>query len=261
VILAIDVGNTRTTIGVLDDTDVVFAWHTRTERHSTSDEFAIFLMNLLKLNQVEPETIEGGILSTVVPAMKATISSAVAKVTGQKIMVVGPGVKNGLKIRIDNPAQLGSRSVANAVAAAAEYDMPAIIFDISTAITISVLDESGSYRGGMITPGPQISLDALIQRTSQLPQISLNDKPGRLIGTNTEDCMRSGLVYGYASMIDGLVRRIRKDRGTEHSVIITGASAGFVRPYCEEPLTVDEDLMLKGLRIIYNKNKKGDPRA
>ena len=169
-------------------------------------------------------------------------------------MIIGPGVKTGLNILMDNPAQLGSDLVANAVAGIHEYPVPLIIIDMGTATTISIVDKNKNYIGGMIMPGIRVSSDTLTQRTSQLPKISL-EPPKKLIGTNTIDCMKSGIVHGNAACIDGMVSRIQKDLGQKATVVATGGLAKTIVPLCEAEIILDDALLLKGLNYIYEKNR------
>ncbi len=254
--LAIDAGNTNIVFGVLDEERIYISCRLETDRHKTGDEYAVIFRNLLEIHHIDRHELEGGIISSVVPSLKATLQDAVRSITGRTCMIVGPGLKNGLRIRIDDPAQLGSDRVADAVAAIAEYPKPILIFDMGTATTFSVIDKGGNYRGGMIMPGAMISLDALIARTSQLPQISLDDGPRGLVGTNTIDCIVNGVIYGYAAMLDGIVERMSEELQETPTVIATGGLSGQIIPYCRHEVILDKDLLLKGLRIIYLKNRK-----
>ena len=254
-ILAIDVGNTNIVLGGLSQDEIHFTCRLSTDRFKTSDEYAVIFRNLLEMHRVDPGQIEGGIISSVVPALKKTLYDAVERITGQKCLIVGSGIKTGLNIRIDNPGQLGSDRVADAVAAIAEYPKPLMIFDMGTATTFAVVDRNGCYLGGMIMPGALIGLDALTSRTSQLPQISLAEKPKHVIGTNTVDCMKSGMIYGNAAMLDGIIDRVAEELGEMPTVIATGGLSGLIVPYCRRKVIHDEFLLLKGLRIIYRKNR------
>ncbi len=253
-ILAIDVGNTNIVIGCFDHTSIRFTARLSTDRFKTGDEYAVLISNLLSLYRADPAKIEGAILSSVVPPLKTAISDAVRIITGQRCMVVGSGIKTGLNILIDNPAQLGSDRVVDAVAALAEYKPPILIFDLGTATTASVVDRNGNYIGGMIIPGVMVGLDALSSRTSQLPRISL-EPPRRMIGANTEDCMKSGILYGNAAMLDGIITRAAKELGEMPTVIAAGGLAKIIVPLCEQSILLDDDLTLKGLRILYEKNR------
>ena len=255
-IIAIDIGNTNIELGCLDpDTgELFFTSRLASDRVKTSDEYASLMRNMFILNQVERHNIEGSIISSVVPALTVTMKDAIRQLCGRESLVVGAGLKTGLNIVMDNPAQLGSDLVTDAVAAAAEYPKPLLIFDLGTATTLSVVDKRGSYIGGMIIPGIAISLEALSSHTSQLPHINL-EGPKRVIGTNTIDCMKSGIVYGNAAMIDGIIDRIAEELGETPTVIATGGLAPSITRYCKSHIICDSDLILKGLRILYNKNK------
>ena len=255
-ILAIDVGNTNIVLGCMDaDTGKLhFTARLASDRLKTSDEYAAVMRNMIILNQVERHSIEGGIISSVVPPLTVTMKDAVRQLCGRESLVVGAGLKTGLNIVMDNPAQLGSDLVTDAVAAVAEYPKPILIFDLGTATTLSVVDGKGSYIGGMIMPGISLSLEALSSRTSQLPHINL-EGPKRLIGTNTVDCMKSGIVYGSAAMLDGMIARVTRELGEKPTVVATGGLAPHITKYCESEIICDNTLILKGLRILYNKNK------
>ena len=254
--IAIDAGNTNIVIGVLDEDSVLLSCRLKTDRFKTSDEYAVILYELLQIHGIERESLEGGIISTVVPSLKQVLQDAVHAVTGRQCMIVGPGLKNGLKIRIDNPAQLGSDLAAEAVAAASEFPGPILIFDMGTATTVSVVDKKGSYIGGMIVPGVEVSLEALYARTAQLPHITLADGPKGVIGTNTNDCIVNGVIYGTAAMIDGIIERLTEELQDQPKVIAVGELCEQIVPYCKKDILLDNDLLLKGLRIIYLRNRK-----
>lgn len=253
-ILAVDVGNTNIVLGGMTRDSLLFTARIATDRFKTGDEYAVVLHNLLALNDADPASVEGAIISSVVPPLRQTMFDAVKRVTGKDSLIVGAGLKTGLNIRIDNPAQLGSDRVADAVAAIAEYPLPLIIFDMGTATTFSVVDKNAMYLGGMIMPGAMIGLDALTSRTSQLPQISLAEGPKGVIGTNTVDCMKNGMIYGNAAMLDGIIERIADELQESPTVIATGGLSGVIIPYCRREVIHDPYLLLKGLRILYYKN-------
>jgi type III pantothenate kinase len=190
-----------------------------------------------------------------VPPVFNSVKTGVIKVIGKQPMVVGPGLKTGLNINVDVPSQVGSDRIVIAVAALAEYKPPMILMDLGTATTIEVVEPGNMYLGGVIFPGVKISLDALTSRTAQLPGISL-DKPKNVIGRNTVDCMRSGMMYGTAAMIDGIVERIEEELGHKSTLIATGGLAQFITPLCKREIILERDLLLKGLNIIYKKNKR-----
>lgn len=252
-ILAIDVGNTNIVVGCCEGENICFMERLTTNHNATELEYAVSLKEILSFAQLDVNLIDGAIISSVVPSVTDIIKTAVKKLAGVEALVIGPGIKTGLSIKTENPALLGSDLVVDAVAAIHEYGAPAIVFDMGTATTISVINSSKEYLGTIIMPGIMISLNAMVSGTSQLPKISL-DKPKRLIGTNTADCMKSGILYGTASSIDGMIDRIREEIG-EVKVIATGGLAGTVIPLCKNEIILDDELLIKGLMIIYNKNQ------
>ena len=254
-ILAIDIGNTNTVLGCLEGERLLFTLRVRSDRDKTSDEYSLLIDGLLRHQGVDPEVLEGGILSSVVPELRTVMANAMKQLTGKKFLAVGAGLKTGLDIRTDNPAQLGADLVVDAVAALAKYRPPLAIFDMGTATTLSVLDKNGAYLGGMIIPGLRLSVDALSARAAQLPYIHLGE-PERLIGTNTIDCMQSGAIYSSAAMLDGLLDRVEEELGCPVTAVATGGLIGAVLPYCRRAIHYDENLMLEGLCLLYRKNKK-----
>ena len=253
-LLAIDIGNTNIVIGGIKDNQIVFEARIATDRSKTSDQYAVDIKDILSLFDVKAEDIQDCIISSVVPPVFNSVRTGILKVTGKSPMVVGPGLKTGLKIHMDNPAQVGSDRIVIAVAALAEYKPPLILMDLGTATTLEVVGEDNSYLGGCIIPGVRISLDALTSRTAQLPGIRL-ERPKRVIGKNTVDCMRSGIMYGTAAMMDGMLDRIEEELGTSATVVATGGIAQFIIPLCHREIKLEKDLMLKGLNLIYQKNK------
>ena len=217
-------------------------------------EYAVDIKTLLDIYHIKKNDIEGCIISSVVPQITNAVKLAAEKILKKEVMVLGPGVKTGLNIMMDNPGSLGADLVANAVAGIAEYTLPLAIIDMGTASTVSVVDEKKHYVGGMIFPGINISLDALTARASQLSGISI-DAPRRIIGKNTIECMKSGVIYSNAAALDGIVERIGVELGKEPFVVATGGLAKKIVPYCKKKIVLDEDLLLKGLLIIYEKNK------
>ena len=253
-LLAIDIGNTNIVIGGIKDNQIVFEARIATDRSKTSDQYAVDIKDILSIFDVKAEDIQDCIISSVVPPVFNSVRTGILKVTGKSPMVVGPGLKTGLKIHMDNPAQVGSDRIVIAVAALAEYKPPLILMDLGTATTLEVVGEDNSYLGGCIIPGVRISLDALTSRTAQLPGIRL-ERPKRVIGKNTVDCMRSGIMYGTAAMMDGMLDRIEEELGTSTTVVATGGIAQFIIPLCHREIKLEKDLMLKGLNLIYQKNK------
>ena len=254
-LLAIDIGNTNIVIGVIEDDVIRFEARIATDQVRTSDQYGVEIKNVLEAYGVSKDEIEDCIISSVVPPVFNSVKTGVIKVIGKQPMVVGPGLKTGLNINVDVPSQVGSDRIVIAVAALAEYKPPLILMDLGTATTIEVVEPGNMYLGGVIFPGVKISLDALTSRTAQLPGISL-DKPKNIIGRNTVDCMRSGMMYGTAAMIDGIVERIEEELGHKSTLIATGGLAQFITPLCKREIILERDLLLKGLNIIYKKNKR-----
>ncbi|MGN0637319.1 MAG: type III pantothenate kinase [Huintestinicola sp.] len=252
-ILAIDIGNTNTVIGGMQDGRILFRETVSTVQTAATLEYAALIRTAFELNGADHRTIDGGIISSVVPSLTLTVKEAVSRLTGITPIVVGPGIKTGLSIMIDNPAQLGSGMVVNAAAGIRNYPLPLIIIDIGTATTLSVIDRKGNHIGGMIVPGLRVSLDSLVTKASQLPRIAL-EPPKRIIGRNTVECLKSGVLYGCAGMIDGLIGRINEEMGEVCTAVATGDAAGAVIPLCRSSIIIDDDLALKGLMIIYEKN-------
>lgn len=253
-ILAIDIGNTNIVLGCMEGSRILVEARMATDLLKTSDQYCVELKNLLNLYEVELPAIEGVIISSVVPPVLNSCKTAVRKLTGKTPLVVGPGIKTGLRIHIDNPAQLGSDLVVDAVAGIHHYPLPQIIIDMGTATTVSVLDAEGGYRGGMILPGVAVSHDALASRTAQLPKVAF-ELPKHTIGTNSVDCLKSGLLYGNAGALDGLIDRINAELNTPCTVVATGGLSSVIAPLCRNKIILDDDLLLKGLSILFEKNK------
>ena len=255
-ILAVDIGNTNIVIGCIRSEEILFTERLSTNTTRTSLVYAITFKNVLEMYHLDASENEGAIISSVVPPITSLVKDSIRKITDSEVLVVGPGVKTGLNILMDNPASLGSDLVVNAVAGIAEYPVPLILIDMGTATTISVIDKNKNYIGGMILPGIRISTDSLTSRTSQLPKISV-EVPKKLIGKNTIDCMKSGLIYGNASCIDGMIQRINDELGEKATVVATGGLAHSIMPHCREQVILDDELLLKGLKYIYYKNQNG----
>ena len=254
-LLAIDIGNTNLVIGCIENDRILFKARIATDRLRTSDQYGVEIKNMLEAYGVQVRDIDDCIISSVVPPVFDSVKTGVIKILGKQPMVVGPGLKTGLNIQVDVPSQVGSDRIVIAVAALAEYKAPLILMDLGTATTIEVVEPENTYLGGVIIPGVKISLDALTNRAAQLPGISL-DKPKLVIGKNTVDCMRSGMIYGTASMIDGLIDRMEEELGHPSTLVATGGMAQFITPLCRHNIILEKDLLLKGLNIIYKKNKK-----
>lgn len=254
-ILAVDIGNSNIVLGGIQGDNIAFEARLRTEPTKTSDEYCIDVKIILDVYGFKREDVEGAIISSVVPQVLNSIKTAIKKLTGKTALVVGPGLKTGLNIRVENPSQTGADLVVGSVAALREHKPPLIVVDMGTATTISVLDDSGALIGGCICPGVKISLDALTERTALLPGLQL-DQPRKAIGRNTIDCMRSGIMMGNACMLDGMVQRMEEELGQKATVVITGGIAKFVAPMCRTPMIYDKDLLLKGLAFLYRENVK-----
>lgn len=253
-LLALDVGNTNIVLGCFDGDKLLFRERISTNQQETDLEYAIRIRMALDMHSIDRSQITETIISSVVPSVTNTLKQAVHKYTGCAPMVVGPGIKTGLSIVIDNPAQLGSDLVVDAVAGITEYPLPLIIIDMGTATTFSLIDEKKRYLGGVIMTGMSVSTEALVSRTSQLPRIAF-EAPKHIIGKNTIDCMKSGIMYSTACALDGMIERIEEEIGHKCTVVATGGLAGTVTPLCKKEIILDDDLLLKGLRAIYEKNR------
>lgn len=252
-LLTVDIGNTNVTLGAYDSDALVFTARLATDPRLTDDQYAAEINSVLHLYNQELADIEDCIIASVVPSVGTSISNAVSKLCHIVPLMLGPGVKTGLNIKIDNPAQLGADLVAGAVGAIDSYTMPCVIIDMGTASTISVLDKNGTFLGGVIAAGVGLTLKALTENTSLLPSIQI-EAPQSVIGSNTVECMQSGLVYGTAAMIDGLLERITEKLGEEPTVVATGGLSKDIIAHCKLDIIYNENLLLDGLRVIYEKN-------
>ncbi len=255
-LLAVDIGNSTTSVGVFNqDKTLLFHASVNTDSRKTWDQISIDLMNLFALYHFDPASITGAILCSVVPPLNFMMEKALTRLLGIPPMVVGPGVKTGLNIRLTVQSEMGADIVADAVAALEKFQPPIITIDMGTATTIGVISEWRTYEGGLLLPGVNVSLEALSRRAAQLPAISLQH-PKVLIGKTTEDCMRSGIVYGTAGMLDGVIDRIREQfSGRTLSVVATGGNAPVIVKYCRNKIVYDKYLLMEGLWAIYQKNK------
>jgi len=253
-IFTVDVGNTNIVLGAFAGDELVFTSRVATEAFKMEDQYAIEFSDIIKLYGYTPEDFEGAIISTVVPPLTTILKSAVKKLLKCKVIVVGPGIKTGLNIKIDNPAILGSDLVCAAVGAMQKYKPPMIIFDLGTATTISAIDKSGAFLGGSILPGVKVSLQALSNSTAQLPHINTELEGDTVIGANTIDSMKSGIVLGTAAMMDGMIDRYKEVLGEDATVLATGGLAQSVACHCRRELVIAPDLISDGLYVIYKKN-------
>ena len=253
-ILTIDIGNTNIVLGGFDDEKLRFISRISTNAKKTDAEYATKLKSILSLYGVDESEVSGAAISSVVPILTQTMANAIKIVFKVKAVIVGPGIKTGINLLADNPAQVGADLICACVAAAKLYTPPVLIIDMCTATKFMLVDESKSFTGVSIMPGVEISLKALTGGAAQLPQISLVP-PKKLLGTNTIDCMRSGIIYGNAAMLDGMIDRIGDEVKSELTIVATGGLSRSIIPYCRHDVILDDDLILKGLLIIYNKNK------
>jgi type III pantothenate kinase len=253
VILAIDVGNTQTVIGLFEGEALGGHWRIATDAALTADELRIKIGGLLESEGLTWADVERIIVSSVVPKLTEAYDEAARKATDKPPMTVGPGLRTGLPIRYDNPHEVGADRIVNAVAAIESYGAPVVVVDFGTATTIDVIDADGAYLGGAIAPGVETSADALFSRAARLSKVDLED-PGTVIGRNTRQSVQAGLILGEAAMVDGLVRRTWRELGVETPVVATGGLAERMSPLCETVTDVDSDLTLKGLMLVYRRN-------
>ncbi len=254
-ILAIDVGNTNIVFGCIEGGETSLVFRMVTDLIKTESEYAVGIKSILDFEGIRCDRFEGAILSSVVPPLSSVITSAIKKVTGIHPLVVGAGVKTGLNILIDDPAQLGGDLVAAGVGAMAAYPLPLIIFDMGTATTISVIDAKANFIGGALYPGTALAMNALSSGTSQLPKVPI-EPPARCISANTIDCMKSGAIFGTASMVDGMIDRFEAELGSKATAVATGGLSGKIIPHCRHTIHHDEYLVLRGLSMIYEKNRR-----
>ncbi|MDR1588678.1 MAG: type III pantothenate kinase [Oscillospiraceae bacterium] len=252
-LLAIDIGNSNIVIGCIDGHSIRHLYRVETDASKTEDEYAAGIKQILGLDGVGTDIFDGAIISSVVPPLTGSMQAAVKKITGRDALVVGAGMKTGLNIRIDDPAQLGSDLVAAAVAVVAHYELPVIIFDMGTATTIGLVDKGANFMGGAIFPGVALSMNALTSGTAQLPKVPI-EAPAKCVSTNTIDCMKSGAIFGTASMMDGMIDRIEAELGAKTRIVATGGLSARVVPYCKHEIIHDADLLLRGLAVLYEKN-------
>ena len=254
-VLTVDIGNTNIVLGGFIDDELRFVARIATNANKTEDEYATKIRSILYLHKVEKNEIKGAIISSVVPPLTRVMKDAVKMVYGVDALTVGPGIKTGLNIRCDDPSTVGADLICDCVGANALYGSPSLVIDMGTATKMMVIDNLGTFIGVSIIPGVNIALKALASGTAQLPQISL-EAPPSVIGKNTADCMRSGAVYGNASMLDGMIDRFNEEMGYELKTIATGGLAKTIIKHCKHEIILEENLILKGLNVLYKKNQK-----
>lgn len=253
-ILTIDAGNTNITLGLYEGDDLIFVSRLATEPSRTADQYAIDLSDILALYRCNAIHIDGAVISSVVPPLNDSLRRAVVKVCSCKVLVVSPGIKTGLNIKIDDPSTLGSDLACCAVAAKNLYPTPCIVIDLGTATKLFAIDENGALIGGVIYPGIKISLEALAKNTAALPLVSA-EPVSSVLGTNTIDSMRGGIMFGTAAMIDGLIEQFENElKSQQITHVVTGGFCEVIAPYCKKELIINQNLILEGLKIIYNKN-------
>lgn len=252
-LICIDVGNTHIVIGIYKDVNLLSSFRFKTDANITEDEYGIKLNNILRISNITIEEIEGAIIASVVPTMDAILEKMVIKYLHIEPMFVVPGIKSGINVKIDDPRQLGADLLVGAVSAVTKYGYPIIIIDMGTATTLSVVNKNQEFIGGIIIPGVLSSTASLVKSTSKLEEVRF-DKPKHLVGKNTVNSIQSGMLYGTSSMLDGLIRKVKNEIG-DAKVILTGGIANRIQPFLEEEVIYDDNLILEGLRILYEKNK------
>ena len=257
-LIAIDVGNTQMVMGLFDGEELIDQWRLATVRDRTADEYRLFFAGLLRQDGYRLSDIGGTALSSVVPEVKQALTVVAEKMVDGPVVVVGPGIKTGMPIAIDNPREVGADRVVNSIAAVAKYGTPVVSVDFGTSTNMDVVDSSGAYIGGAIAPGLEVSEQALIGRTAALRSVEFTE-PRHAIGRNTVEAMQSGLLYGHAGLVDGIVRRLIAEVGGDPAVVATGGLASTIVPLCETVSVVDQRLTLDGLRLVYERNIEDAP--
>jgi type III pantothenate kinase len=252
-LLVVDVGNTQTHFGTFDGAELIEHWRFATVRESTADELGAVVRNLLALRGMTLEELTGSIVSSTVPQLRPEWTEMARRYLGHEMPVVGPAVKTGMAIRMDNPRELGADRLVNAVAGHERLGAPCVVVDFGTAMTFDIVSAEGEYVGGIIAPGVEISMEALTSRAAAIPKIDLTP-PRALIGKGTVEAIRSGVIFGFAAQVDGIVRRLREELGASTPALATGGLAASIVPFCETLDEVDDLLTLTGLRLIWERN-------
>jgi len=252
-LLAIDIGNTETNWGVFQGDVLKARWSTATVINRTRDEYRLLLKQFLGERGIGEELIQNAVMCSVVPPLAGIFEKMLSEVACGKVLVVGAGVKTGIRIRMDNPREVGADRIVNAVGARALYSGAVIIMDVGTSTTFDVISAEGDYIGGVIAPGLKTGVETLFSRTAVLPRIELS-RPEKTIGTNTIAAMRAGLVFGHASMAEGIIRRVKKELGCDVTVVATGGLSGVIAGEIDSLDKVNTDLTLTGLRLVYQMN-------
>lgn len=254
-LLTIDLGNTQMVVGLFDGDVLAFHWRLSTVRDRTADEYRLLLHGLFEQDGVDPEQFTGAVISSVVPGASSALSAAIGRFVAEAVLVVGPGMKTGMPILIDNPREVGADRVVNAVAARARYGTPAIVVDFGTSTNFDIVSANGEYLGGVIGPGLEVSMEALVAATAALRSVELTP-PRSVIGKGTVEAIQAGLLFGHAGYVDGIVDRIREELGSEVRAVATGGLASTIVPHCRTVTTVDENLTLDGLRMLFEINRE-----